>query len=62
MDESTIYFEYKKMRKTESELVREHKQLEKAFGKDENFIEASKRLKIAGKKLDEVQNFFKETF
>jgi len=54
MDESTIYFEYKKMRKTERELVREHKQLEKAFGKDENFIEASKRLQIIRKKLNEV--------
>ena len=54
MDESTIYFEYKKMRKTERELVCEHKQLEKAFGKDENFIEASKRLQIIRKKLNEV--------
>jgi len=54
MSESTIYIEYKKMRKRETELVREHKQLEKAFGKDENFIESSKRLKIAGKKLNEV--------
>jgi len=54
MDKSTIYFEYKKMRIRERELIREHKQLEKAFGKDENFIESSKRLKIAGKKLNEV--------
>ncbi len=54
MDESTIYFEYKKMRKRERELVREHKQLEKALRKDENFIESSRRLKIAGKKLNEI--------
>ena len=54
MSESTIYFEYKKMRKRETELVREHKQLEKALRKDENFIESSRRLKIAGKKLNEI--------
>jgi len=54
MDESTIYFEYKKMRKRERELVREHKQLEKALRKDENFFESSRRLKIAGKKLNEI--------
>jgi len=54
MDESTIYSRYKKMRKRERELIREHKQLEKAFGKDENFIESSRRLKIAEKKLNEI--------
>ena len=54
MDESTFYSRYKKMRKRERELVREHKQLEKTFGKNENFIESSRRLKIARKKLYEV--------
>lgn len=54
MDETTIYFEYKKMRKRVRELIREHKLLEKAFGKDENFIESSRRLKIAQKKLNEI--------
>ena len=54
MDESTIYFEYKKMRKRERELVCEHKQLEKEFGKDENFIESLRRFKIAQEKLNEI--------
>ena len=54
MDESTFYSRYKKMRKRERELLREHKQLEKEFGKDENFIESSRRLEIARKKLNEI--------
>ena len=54
MDESTIYIEYKKMRKRERELLREHKQLEKEYGKDENFIESSRRLKIIRKKLNQI--------
>jgi len=57
MSESTIYLKYKKMRKRQRELVREHKQLEKAFGRDENFIESSRRLEIAGKKLNEVHSW-----
>jgi len=55
MDESNIYIEYKKLRKRERELLREHKQLEKEYGKDENFIESSRRFEIARKKLNEVE-------
>jgi len=54
MDESTIYFEYRKMRKRERELLREHKLVEKAFRNDDDFIESSRRLKIVGKKLNEI--------
>ena len=54
MDESTIYSRYKKMRKRERALIREHKQLEKEYGKDEEFIESSRRLEIARRKLNEV--------
>jgi len=63
MDESTIYIEYKKMRKRERELLREHKQLEKEYGKDENFIESLRRLKIIRKKLNQIaeaKKFLKE--
>jgi len=42
------------MRRRERELLREHKQLEKTFGRDENFIESSRRLEIVRKKLNEV--------
>ena len=54
MDETTFYSRYKTMRKRERELLREHKQLEKAFRNDDDFIEASIRLEIAGKKLNEI--------
>jgi len=54
MKNEKIYTEYKKMRKRERELLREHKQLEKAFRNDDDFIEASIRLEIAGKKLNEI--------
>ncbi len=54
MKNEKIYTEYKKMRKRERELLREHKQLEKAFRNDDDFIESSIRLEIAGKKLNEV--------
>ena len=54
MKNEKIYTEYKKMRKIERELLREHKQLEKAFRNDDDFIEASIRFEIAGKKLNEI--------
>ena len=55
MDESTIYSEYKKMRKRERALIREHKQLEKEFGYDNtNVIESAKRLENAREKLNNI--------
>ena len=55
MKNEKIYTEYKKMRKRERELLREHKKIKKAFGKDDaNVIESSRRLEIAGKKLNEI--------
>jgi len=51
------------MRKRERELLREHKQLEKEYGKDENSIESSRRLKIIRKKLNQIaeaKKFLKE--